>query len=541
MMATITGGCGKAQETAQAGDQPTAGAEKQNLRLAFSISIPSLDPQLANSMPAQTMGSSIMEGLVRVSGGQISPGIAEKWDLSEDGLTYTFHLREAKWSDDVPVTAKDFEYGIKRLADPKTGSPFAFAANYIMNGEKVVSGDLDVDQLAVKALDDKTLEIKVPVPEPFFLGMLNGVSFYPARQDIIEKYGKDFAASPDKMVFNGPFIMTEWVKENRMKLDKNHKYWDKDNVKLDTVEVLNVDNRDTQTNMFENGELDYLDIRGEVLERYKNEGKFPINKYSNGAVAYFKFNAKSDNPLMNNDNFRKAVAYGLDRKEYTLLTYKGKDTPATRYILPAIAGVEKTFVEEHPLTYYSETADLEKAKDYLAKAMQELNITDPAKLEFSYLVYDTGGGKSMGEAIQGILKKNLGITVNVELAPYADKIDRELKLDYEACDSGWCPDYDDPMTYLDLWLSDSTQNSCGYSNPKYDELVKFAKASSDFKARGDAMFEAEKILLEDAYIVPLTFDGSYWVGYPYLKGLVRNYIGADPDFVHASVEGKESK
>lgn len=299
---TYKGGTPAATGTADAG-----GGGKQVLRFVYGVDIPNFDPQLANSMVNQTVGTTIMEGLVRIREGKIVPGAAEKWDVSEDGTAYTFHLRDSKWSDGQPVTANDFEYAIKRLCDPKTAAPYAYASFYIQNGEEINSGKIkDLDQLGVKALDDKTLEIKLKAPGPYILSVLAGVNFCPVRKDIIEKYGKDFAAAPDKMIYNGPFTMTNWTRQKEVDLARNPDYWDAKEIKLDEVNILQVATGQTMVNMYESGDTDMLDLVSAAYDKYKKDSKQNVLYYDTGSVEYITFNAKSSNPLVTNVNFRKA-------------------------------------------------------------------------------------------------------------------------------------------------------------------------------------------------------------------------------------------
>lgn len=529
---TYKGGTPAATGTADAGS-----GGKQVLRFVYSVDIPNFDPQLANSMVNQTVGTTIIEGLVRLREGKIMPGAAEKWDVSEDGKTYTFHLRDSKWSDGQPVTANDFEYAIKRLCDPKTAAPYAYASFYIQNAEEINSGKIkDLNQLGVKALDDKTLEIKLKAPGKYILSVLAGTNFAPVRKDIIEKYGKDFAAAPDKMVYNGAFTMTNWTRQKEVDLAKNPNYWDAGNVKLDEVNILQVDNGQTMVNMYESGDTDMLDLVSAAYDKYKKDSKQNVLYYDTGSVEYMLFNAKSSNPLVTNINFRKAIACGFDRAEYVKLSSKDLNLPAERLILPDISGVNDKFNKEHPLHYYPAKADVTKAKDYLAKAMQELNISDPSKVSFKLLINDAY--KTYGEAIQAILKQNLGITVKLDIAPYADQIDRCLKLNYDVACQGWNPDYDDPMTYLDLWVTGGTQNMAGTSNPEYDKLIQEAKSTADQKTRGDLMAQAEKMLLDDSYVMPYDIGRGAYVVKPGVKDMYRYFVGANPDFVYTSVNGK---
>ncbi|MCG0276015.1 MAG: peptide ABC transporter substrate-binding protein [Thermosediminibacteraceae bacterium] len=527
----MVAGCGQTGQQQQ--------TKEKELVFAIGSEVPSLDPQKATDTYAIMVGNAIFEGLVRVHDGKVEKGMAKDWKVSDDQKTWTFYLREdAKWSDGKPVTAYDFEYAFKRLLDPKTASEYAYQGYYIVNGEKFNKGEItDPSQVGVKALDDKTLEIKLENPVKYFESLMNFISFMPVRKDIVEQYGQEFAADADKMVYNGPFILKEWKHEQELILEKNPNYWNKDAIKLDRVRILVVTETNTAYQMYENGELDFVGIPPDFVEQLKAEGKAEF--YYDGAEFYLQFNVKRPGkPWLANENFRKAVGFAIDREDYIKATMSGVSDPATRYVLPLLAGLEKKFVEEYPYEFYPKKADPEKAKEYLNKAMQELGISDPSQIKFEMLTDDSSRAKMMAETIQDMLRKNLGIEMQIKQVPFKQRLELMNKADYDVVFAGWSPDYDDPMTYLDLWVTGGGHNNTGWSNKEYDELIKFAKTTSDYKARADKMFEAEKLLLEKGPIVPVYFRQRAWTKREYVTGLVRNFVGADPDFVYADVEGK---
>jgi oligopeptide transport system substrate-binding protein len=532
LVAGLLAGCGQQSSQQQGGEQ------KQAKEIAFTIGaeVPSLDPQKATDTYAILIGHHIFEGLVRVHNGQVQPGIAEKWEVSEDKTTYTFHLRDAKWSDGKPITAYDFEYAIKRLLDPKTASEYAFQGYYIVNGEEYNKGKItDPNQIGVKALDEKTLQIKLKVPVKYFESLLSFISFMPVRKDFVEQMGDKFAADADKLLYNGPFILKEWKHEQELVLEKNPNYWNKNAIKIDKVTIYVVNDANTAYQMYENGETDWEYIPAELVEQLDKEGK--AKYFYDGAVFYLQFNVKREGkPWLANENFQRAIGFAIDREALIKSVLKGVSDPATRYVLPLLAGLEKTFAEEYPYEFYSKNADVAKAKEYLQKAMKELNISDPSKMTFEYLTDDTQRAKLTAEFIQDQLKKNLGINMTIKQVPFKQRLELMTKMDYDVVFAGWGPDYNDPMTYLDLWVTGGGHNDTGWSNKKYDELIQFAKTTTDFKKRADAMFEAEKLLLEKGPIVPIYFRKRAWVCNDRIKGLVTDPIGATFDFVYADVE-----
>jgi len=501
-------------------------------RYSMAADAPTLDPQLVSSVPSSTIGFHIYEGLMRNHVGEIQNGMAEKYEISEDGKTYTFHLRDSKWSDGVPVRAQDFEYAFKRLADPATASDYAFIiTSLVKNANEVNNGAMPVDELGIKAIDDKTLVIELQNPSAYFLGMLSMASFCPTRQDLVEKYGKDFSIDADKMVYNGPYIVKDWKHEDRIILEKNPNYWNSDAIKLDEVDILIVPDANTAVAMYEQGELDSVEVPTELVENYKDKVIF----YYSGANDFLKFNMDGSSELKSKD-LRLAINYAFNRQDYITLTTQGRWDPNTRYVLPQVNGVKKTYGEEYPYEAFPVNGDLAKAKDHLAKAMTELGITDPSKIELELLTTDTDRTRIEAEVIQNQLVSSLGITVNIKQVPYKQRLEMESKHEFEMVASGWAPDYSDPMTYLELWTTDSSYNQGSYKSDAYDAYVKDARTNTDAKLRMDALFNAEKTLLEDGGIMPQQLRRIAVMINPKVKGFETYFVGINYDYIYADIE-----
>jgi ABC-type oligopeptide transport system, periplasmic component len=497
--------------------------------------IPALDPQKANAAPSFTVGNGLFEALIRTVDGKVTPGMAKEWTTSKDGRTLTFKLRDAKWSDGKAVTAQDFEYGIKRLLDPKTASEYAFAAYYIVGAEDYNLGKApDASKVGVKAIDAKTLVINLNDPTPYFIAYLGALCFMPARQDVVEKFGDRYATSADTAVYNGPFILKEWKNEQSKTLVKNPGYWNKDAIKLDEVDILQIADTSTALSMYENGELDFVEVPANLFKQY--EGK--ANAYYNGAEDFIKINVgpNPDKPWLSNLNFRKALGYAIDRDSYCNIATKGLYVPATRYVLPIVMGVKKAYAQEYPIDYYGTKADLAKAKDYLKKALAELKLDSPDKISVEYLIQDTEECRLMAETLQQQVEKNLGIHFTIKLVPRKQRTAMEQKHEYDMVYGGWMPDYDDPMTYMEIWLGDSSQNNSGYASADFDKSVKGAYKEADPVKRMGMLFAAEKTLLADAPMIPLQIRRKVVLESKQLSGLSKPLIGAVYDYVYASVK-----
>lgn len=505
--------------------------DKKVLRYSLTADAPTLDPQLMNSIPSSTVGFHIYEGLMRNHIGEIQPGMAESYDISEDGKTYTFHLRDAKWSDGVEIKAQDYEYAMRRLVDPATASDYSFlVTSLIKNAGDINAGKMAVEELGVKAVDDKTLTIELNNPTGYFLSMLSMSQLCPVRQDLVEKYGKDFSADADKNVYSGPFIVKEWKHEDRIILEKNPNYWNADAIKLDEVDILTVADPMTAVAMFEQGELDQVNVPAEVLENYKDK----VIYYNDGANDFMKLNMDGSSELSNKD-LRLAINYALNREDYVLLSSQNLYQPNTRYVLPQVKGVNGDYGDEYPYEAFPLKGDAAKAKEHLAKAMEALKVTDPAAIDVELLTTDAERTRIEAEVLQNQIQTALGITVTIRQVPYKQRLQMESDHEFEMVVTGWVPDYPDPMSYLELWPTGSPYNHGSYSSEVYDGYIKDALTNTDPVKRMEALFNAEKTLLEDGGIVPLQLRRNAMLLNPKVEGFETYFVGINYDYLYADI------
>jgi len=500
-------------------EAPTPQANKI-LRYSLTADVPTLDQHLANSIPSATVGNQIFEGLIRTYLGEVRPGMAENWDISEDGLTYTFHLRDAYWSDGQAVTAQDFEYGMKRLLDPETASGYAFIGMALKNAAKVNTGELPVDELGVKTIDEKTLEIKLENPTGYFLSMLSMMQFAPAREDYVTQYGQDYSSDAEKNVYNGPFLVKEWKHEDRLILETS--------INLDEVHIIVVPDGMTALAMYESGDLDMVEVPAEVVGQYSDQ----VEYYYNGANDFIKLNMDGTSPLENKD-LRLALNFALNRSEFIMLSTGGLYDPNPRYVLPQVNGVNEEFGDEYPYEAYPLSGDAEIALQHLEKAMTSLGVASPSEINLELLTTDVERTRKEAEIIQDQLQKTLGITITIKQVPYRQRLDMEGAHDFEMVVTGWAPDYSDPMTYLELWTTNSGYNHGSYASNAYDEKIEFALTSTDRQARMDALFEAEKILLEDGAIMPLQLRRIAMLKNPKLVNFESYFVGLNYEYTYA--------
>jgi oligopeptide transport system substrate-binding protein len=489
---------GGTQSSAQSG--AAAGSEKI-FRFSITGNPPTMDPQKSNSALSIDVQYHLFDGLMRDDNGKVEPGVAESYDVSDDGLTYTFHLRsDSKWSDGKTVTAEDCVYGFQRLVDPATAAPMAYLGEVLKNGKEVAAGKVPVKDLGVTAPDDKTVVCVLSKPAPYFPTMLSSGSFLPCRKDLVEKYGKDFAATPEKNVYNGPFQLAEWAQDDKLVLTKNENFWNKDKVKLDRVEISVLTDPNTPIGMYETGKLDYVDVPVAAADQYREQGKM----YYNGSVDYLQINLKGENAALKNKDFRKALSYGISRKDYVAMARASIPEPTSRLVLPALPGPTSIFGKDYPFDPYPETGDTAKAKEYLKKAMSALGVSDPSKISFKLSYAEAESVRKIVEVLQAQWKQNLGVNVTLVPVPYAVLSDDMFGGKYEMMYTGWTPDYDDPVSYLELFQTDGGYNYSHYSNSDYDKEMKAAETAKNTKERMDHLAAAEKIVCDDLPIISLT-------------------------------------
>lgn len=534
MVAGLATGCG----TPGGGKSDGDSADGKVFRYAVNTLPTTLDPTKGQSIGDNEIQHAVTEGLTRNTAGDIKPGIAESWDESEDGLTYTFHLRkDAKWSDGEPITAADFEYSWKRLVNPETASPYAFIGDCLKNGQAIEQGNMDVEELGVKAVDDTTLEVTLEHPTSYFLSLIGSSGqFAPLRQDIVEKYGTDFAATSEKNVYSGPFVMTS-SEDNVWTFAKNDNYWDKDSINLDKCELNYVENADTQLSMYEAGDLDYVQVPTAYVSDYKDKAEV----FANGNVDFCYINSKSDNPVLGNKNFRLALNYALNRNDYNKLANADTYTAFNGLVFPGLQAKGTTYGEAYDLNSYSYPldGDQDKATEYLNAAMQELGIANASDITVEVVTTDADSSKRIVETLQEQWQNALGINVKIRQVTYADIYGKVFpEHDYEIGYGGWGSDYDDPYSYLELFKSDSSYNYSQYENPEVDQLLTASQDEPDTDKRMDELNQVEQDILADGAFVPLQARNVYYMLDDDTTGINFYYCSLNIDWVYADVNAK---
>lgn len=508
------------------------------------MSLPTIDPQLFNASQSYVVIKGFGEGLIRTFNGKVQPGVAERWEIAGDNKTMTFYLRQdACWSDGTPLTAHDFVYAFRRLADQKTGADYRWVLSEIVNGEAIAYGDNPppLEELGVKALDDHTVEISFHTPAPYYLSFLDMPCFYPTKRELVEQYGDKYASSAATILGNGPFKVVEYLVDQSVTMEPNENYWDAGSIKLGGVSIVIMEPEAAYA-LAETGELDMtLNVPLDMAPRYIEDPSLlpegvAMETFASGAVDWFCINiASKSNAILGNKDFRLALNYALDREEYIKVSSAGLYAPATRFVLPLVSGVKDYYADEHPMDVYKTTAEQDKAKEHMAKAMAAMGVTDPSQISFTVTISDITP-KAIAENVQDQWQRNLGVKVNVETVTYKAMLANRTASKFDLIYASWMPDFDDPYTYLSYFVSSNSQNGGKYSNKRYDYLVNNANGFADPAERLAMYAEAEKLLLLEAGIVPLQMRQVPYAYNKSFKNCARFYLGSDIDYTYAYFE-----
>lgn len=528
----------KPEETAENTDNGTE--EKDSgpkiLRLNNNEEPGSLHPGTAQGTHDSWILEHTFEGLTKKTPeGEIVPGMAEKWEVSDDGLTWTFHLRDGVlWSNGDDVTAHDFEYAWKYALNPNTASTYAYQLYYLTGSEEFngakKGADLKAleDKVGVKALDDKTLEVKLGQPTPYFLDLTSFYTYYPVNKKVQEE-NPDWYKKAETFVSNGPFKLTEWKNKESLKIVKNDQYYEKDKIKLDEVHFVIIDDENTAWQMYQSGELDLVyplpqDVLGQLVAE-----KHP--ELQNGPdLSTYYYNLQNEKKPFNNVKVRRALALAIDRQAIVEHVAQGGQKPAYSIVPPGIPDASGDY-QENTGKLFEE--NLEEAKKLLAEGLAEEGLD---KFPKTVLTYNTQEGhKKVAEAVQEMWRKNLGVEITLENVEFQVKIDREHAGDYQISRAGWVGDYVDPMTFMDLWVSGGPYNDARWSNKQYDELIAKAKSTMDQEVRMKAMHDAEKILMDEMPVIPIYFYTKPFTLKPGITGIYTP-INRYPQFLYADIE-----
>ncbi|MEK3805657.1 peptide ABC transporter substrate-binding protein [Bacillus sp. FSL H8-0547] len=517
----------KDKDSKEAADVP------QELKVLESSEIPSMDSVLAEDTISLSQLNNTNEGLYRIDENQEPiPGMADgEPEANEDGTEYTIKIKEdAKWSNGEPVTANDFVFAWQRALNPDTGSAYGpyMMMGKIKNAEALYNGKAKPEDLGVKAQDEKTLVVTLEKPIPFFKSLMAFPTFYPQNQKFVEEQGENFGKKSENLVFNGPFSIAGWEgpADTEWTLEKNAEYWDAKNVSLEKI-TFNV-SKDPQAaaNAFEAGEADVTPKLSTPAVIAQYDGDDRLKRWLEPTIFWLKLNQK--NEALANVNIRKAIAMAFNKEDLTNEILNNGSKPAN-YAVPAEfvthpeTGEDFREVNKDLLTY-----NPEEAKKLWEKGLAEIGKKE---VKLVYLGGDTETSKTVDSYMKDQLQNTLpGLTIEVQSVPFSVRLDRDKTMDYDIQAAGWGPDYLDPISFSDLWITDGGNNRMAYSNEKYDKLLKDAQTTlaNDPAKRFAALQEAEKVLLEeDAGIAPMYQRASNLLINKKVEGFTYHLVGPE--------------
>lgn len=481
----------------------------------------SLDPHKIEGVPEANLARDQFEGLVNIDlNGEIRPGVAESWE-SDDYRVWRFNLRkDAKWSNGDPVTAEDFVYSWKRLVDPNTASPYASYLQYahVENVDDIVNGKADPDTLGVRALDDHTFEITLSEPIPYIDKLVGHTSTVPVHRATVEKYGNQWT-SPKNFVSNGAYKLKDWVVNERIVLERNDQYWDNDKTVIDEVTFLAIPSEVTDVNRYRSGEVDMTNnaIPVDLFSRLQRDIPDEVKISPSLCTYYYEIN--NEQAPFDDARVRAAVKLALDRDIIANKVMGQGQTPAFGFTPPSTVDMKAIEPEWFQLTQKERN---EKAKQLLADA----GYGPGNPLSFTLLYNTSEAHRKVAIAAASILKQNAGIEVKLENQEWKTFLDSRHQGNYEVARAGWCADYNEPSSFLNIMLSTSSNNTSHYKSDEFDAAMRKSITAATEDDRVKAYQEAERILDEDSALVPIYYYVSPRLVKPYVGGYsVNNPLG----------------
>ncbi|WHX26534.1 peptide ABC transporter substrate-binding protein [Virgibacillus halodenitrificans] len=533
--------CDNSTNTSEDGDK-TSKDNKQVVNLTKSEQITTMDLTLANDQVSNQFLSMTTEGLYRLDEkGEKVPGIATKSEVSDDGLKWTFHLRDnAEWENGDPVTAHDFVYAWQRAINPDTGSEYG---PYLMNGvvknaKSISGGKKKVSALGIEAKDDHTLVATLEKPIPYFESLISfGIFNWPLNEKFVEKSGDNYGTSSEYLLSNGPYKLKEWEStSDSWKLEKNASYWDAEEVSIEEFNYNVAKDNQLIVDLYEKGEIDRAELSSDLVDQFQSREDFDTTPEA--SVFYLKMNQQRTKAL-GNRNIRKAISRAFD-KEALVNNILNNGSIAANGLVPKKFSTHpesgKDFREINgDLVSY----DAEKAKKLWEKGLQEIG---KETVELEYLSGDSGDSKFISEYMANQLEKNLpGLSITIKRVPLEQLTTLDKSMDYDLQFTGWAPDYQDPFTFLGMWITDENTNKMGYSVEKYDEILSKTQNELATKPveRYEALLEAEEILFDTAAVAPVYQTASAKLISPKLNGVITNAVGPEYEYKWAEIGSSE--
>ncbi|OOE73829.1 ABC transporter substrate-binding protein [Salinivibrio sp. ML290] len=501
------------QQAESATGEPQLAAEQELVR-GNGAEVASLDPHKTQGVPESHVIRDLLEGLVNQDAdGNVIPGVALRWE-NEDNKVFTFYLREdAKWSNGDPVTAQDFEYSFKRVADPMTASPYSWYLGYthMENAKAIIKGDKDKDTLGVEALDDHTLQVTLDTAVPYLVKMMGHTTMKPVHKETVEKHGDQWT-KPENFVGNGAYVVDNWVINERIELIRNDQYWDNENTTLDKVTYLPIENQVAEMNRYLAGEIDMTyEIPNEHFRRLKNEHPEDLSIVGNLCSYYYIFNTKRE--PFDDVRVRKALSYAIDRNVITDALLGQGQKPAY-FLTPEItAGFDPELPAYAKMTQEERDAEAKRL-------LKEAGFGEDNPLDFSLLYNTSENHKKLAVAIGQMWKDKLGVDVALNNQEWKTYLSTKDEGNFDVARAGWCGDYNEASTFLSLMRSSNSSGGVHYDSQAYDAIMENAMTTTDDDKRTQLYLDAEAQMAKDMPIAPI---------YQYVKArLLSPQVGGFP-------------
>lgn len=524
LVATLTlSACGH-DRSSQASNKP---AEKQVLNWSLQSEIATLDSTTVPEMTSAEMINNVMEGLFRIKNNHAEPGLATKTKVSKDGLTYTLTLRDSKWSNGDPVTAHDFVYAWRRTVDPKNSAPGSYLYSGIKNADAIIAGKMAPETLGVKANGDHELVVELEQQTPYFKLLMGDARFFPQNQKVVEKYGKQYGSSADKIVYNGPFLLKGWTGSNlSWKFVKNNNYWDKKHVKMQTINFKVDKSLTTSYSLYQANKVDFTRLTAEQAKQLKGTPGYKALRIAR--TTYMEYNLEKKE--FKNKKIRQALAYAIDRKQFAQTVAGGGSLPLTNFVPRDLASYNGKDFADLAATKVGVTTNKKLAKKLLKEGLNELGEDH---FEFTLLGRDGDVAKKETEFIQSQIEETLPeVKVVTRNIPGKVIIEQASKGNFDAQLTGWLADFADPINFLDVETRTNFTNMGHYDNAEYNDLVTAAKTTDalNTEKRFADMVKAAKLLNEDQPVVPLIQESDPELLRPNVHDMVQNTAGLINNF-----------
>ena len=464
------------------------------------------------------------------------PGAAESWDYDEDTLTYTFHLRkDGVWTNGDPVTAKDFEFAWSQALNPDVASDYAYFLYFIKNAEKYFNGEVAWDEVGVKVVDDYTLEVTMEQPTPYALFLFSFGTLAPINQRFYEAVGADlYSTEAQYFCTNGPFALTEWSHNDKIVMQKNDAWHGAADVEVEEIDWKIITDANAALSSFLAGDLDMVGLgTGELIKQAEAAGA-TIQSYTDGTSFYIYFN--TNDQYLSNVNLRRALFNAIDEQKEIDTVWQNDNEPMTSFTAPGVSATDGTSFAGKVGELYAPSRDQEKAKEYLATALSELGCTvDELSAHLSIDCGDSATSIAEASFYQEQWRQVLGIEVTVNSMITKQGSQNRKTGNYVMSITGWGPDYNDPNTFLDLWVTDGGNNQTGFSNERYDELIDLAAKETDLEKRESYFIECEQIIADQLPIGPAFWRASSYACSDKIKGGMHRSTFQDINAVYVKL------